>query len=250
MNLSGLGPLHLKAVNDAGFDLVEPMYDGWLRAARSGTTLTVAVRPSPDEVLLAVPSAVPPQAWGHMPSDVKPPAFFAAVARLRDARSLNHALLRVIALFTNTPAVLGARVEATLATLGPTERTAEVRKRIGQDVYREALMALWGGRCAVTGIALPALLRASHAKPWKEATDEERLDMHNGLLLAVHLDALFDQGLLWFEDDGRGALADEVDAYTLKALGLESPHELSLRWVSPLHAPYLEWHRKVLARRN
>lgn len=44
-----------------------------------------------------------------------------------------------------------------------------------------------------------ALLRASHAKPWKDSSDAEHLDVYNGLLLAVHLDALFDRGIahLW-----------------------------------------------------
>ena len=44
-----------------------------------------------------------------------------------------------------------------------------------------------------TGVALPPeLLRASHAKPWAKASDIERLDSFNGLLLSVHLDAMFD----------------------------------------------------------
>lgn len=34
------------------------------------------------------------------------------------------------------------------------------------------------------------LIRASHAKPWEEASDEERLDSANGFPLAVKLDAI------------------------------------------------------------
>jgi HNH endonuclease len=36
----------------------------------------------------------------------------------------------------------------------------------GQDVFRNALMDYWGGRCLLTGITEPALLRASHIVPW------------------------------------------------------------------------------------
>ncbi|ACK80676.1 MULTISPECIES: type 2 periplasmic-binding domain-containing protein [Acidithiobacillus] len=41
-----------------------------------------------------------------------------------------------------------------------------VRQRIGQQKFREAMLTYWGGACAVTGLALPDVLRASHAKPW------------------------------------------------------------------------------------
>lgn len=48
----------------------------------------------------------------------------------------------------------------------------------------------------------PALLRTSHIKPWRDGTNAERLDGDNGLLLAPHVDALFDAGLPSFTDDG------------------------------------------------
>lgn len=65
-------------------------------------------------------------------------------------------------------------------------------------------MDYWGGACAVTGIALPELLRASHAKPWAKCdTDQERLNVFNGFLRCAHLDALFDRGLMTFEEDGK-----------------------------------------------
>lgn len=44
-----------------------------------------------------------------------------------------------------------------------TERTALILSRVGQGVFRERLMEVWGRRCAVTGLNLPQLLRASHA---------------------------------------------------------------------------------------
>jgi hypothetical protein len=85
-----------------------------------------------------------------------------------------------------------------------TEAERLVVQRVGQDVFRAALMDYWGGRCAVTGCAEPLLLRASHIKPWALcATDAERLDVKNGLLLTAHLDAAFDAGLIDFDDAGQ-----------------------------------------------
>ena len=53
-----------------------------------------------------------------------------------------------------------------------------VRQRVGQNKFRDAMLDYWGGACAVTGVAIPEVLRASHAKPWAECgTDAERLDV-------------------------------------------------------------------------
>lgn len=77
-------------------------------------------------------------------------------------------------------------------------------QRIGQDIFREALLEFWNGRCPLTGIDEPLLLCASHIKPWADcATDAERLDVYNGLLLAANLDAAFDAGFLTFAADVR-----------------------------------------------
>jgi predicted restriction endonuclease len=83
-----------------------------------------------------------------------------------------------------------------------TEAERLVIQRIGQDIFREALMDYWGGRCPMTGITEPGLLRASHIVPWADCTDPQRLDVHNGLLLSALWDAAFDRGLISFADDG------------------------------------------------
>ena len=114
---------------------------------------------------------------------------------------------------------------------------------VGQDVFREALLDYWGGACAVTGLALPDVLRASHAKPWADCTsDEERVDVFNGFPLAVHLDALFDRGLISFDAGGDMVTAPRLTAEHLASLHLGDG--LRLRWVAPEHLPFLQWHRE------
>ena len=56
-----------------------------------------------------------------------------------------------------------------------TERQQIVTARTAQHLYRVSLEKLWGNRWPITGISTPALLRASHAKPWKVSTDAERV---------------------------------------------------------------------------
>lgn len=108
-------------------------------------------------------------------------------------------------------------------------RTTEVERlviqRIGQDIFRTGLMDYWQGRCPLTGISDPALLRASHIIPWADCeSDGERLDIHNGLLLSALWDAAFDRALVTFDDEGRPEFA----------AGLSEPARAELRWRSPI----------------
>ena len=136
-----------------------------------------------------------------------------------------------------------------LAAAGPTSATEVerlVRQRVGQNIYRESLMDYWGGACAVTGIAIPEVLRASHARPWAEcATDAERLNVFNGFLLCAHLDALFDRHLMSFNEVGEAVFAPKIDLSTRTTLGL-GPH-IRLRWIRDKHLPFLDYHRTRFA---
>jgi putative restriction endonuclease len=137
------------------------------------------------------------------------------------------------------------RLKDALAELGPmtTEVERIVKQRIGQDTFRQALMDYWGTACAVTGIEFPAILRASHAKPWADcATDSERLDVYNGFLLTANLDALFDRGLISFDDGGLMIFSPELPSKVRDELGLAEP--MQLRWLSEQHREYLRWHRE------
>jgi hypothetical protein len=127
----------------------------------------------------------------------------------------------------------------------PTTTEAErlVLQRIGQSLFRDALLDYWQGRCCLTGLDFPALLRASHIRPWVSCdTDEQRLDVFNGLLLAPHADALFDSGLMTFADSGDVLWSTAVKAEHLVALGL--PATAAIRSLHPNHLTYLEYHRR------
>lgn len=123
-----------------------------------------------------------------------------------------------------------------------TVRESLVEARIGQGAYRAKLMHLWDGRCALTGCDLADVLIASHAKPWADCNNAERLDEFNGLLLAAHVDKLFDRGLISFADDGRLLVQPTIREEALAQLGLTK--DMQLRTVYPQNAPYLRAHRK------
>jgi hypothetical protein len=102
-----------------------------------------------------------------------------------------------------------------------TEAERLVVQRIGQDIFRTALMDYWGARCPITGITDPALLRASHIVPWAECDDAQRLDVHTGLLLSAIWDAAFDTGLVSFANGGTVLASPELSPAARTVLGLE-----------------------------
>lgn len=121
-----------------------------------------------------------------------------------------------------------------------TSRLALVQSRLGQGDFRAGVMAVWGGRCAVTDLSTPELLRASHIKPWIDSSAFDRLSPHNGLLLSANLDALFDRFLITFNDDGQMLVSNAVAAADRELLGLPR----SLRQPpSENQKAYLAWHR-------
>jgi len=137
--------------------------------------------------------------------------------------ALHVALDRVYRLGVSLPEAPLARFRARTTGLPQTtEAERLVVQRIGQDIFRDALMDYWEGRCPITGIGDPGLLRASHIVRWAECDDAQRLDVHNGLLLSALWDAAFDVGLVSFTDDGAALASPELGRAARVALRLDS----------------------------
>ena len=82
---------------------------------------------------------------------------------------------------------------------GPTETERTVRTRRVQGFFRKTILASYGNRCALTGLAMPQLLNASHIIPWAQAA-EHRADPTNGICLNALHDRAFDRGLISFDE--------------------------------------------------
>ncbi|MCU1248743.1 MAG: putative restriction endonuclease [Edaphobacter sp.] len=100
--------------------------------------------------------------------------------------------------------------------------------RVGQNVFRDALLEYWNSRCPLTAITDPALLRASHIVPWAECeSDDLRLDVHNGLLLSALWDCAFDSGLISFSNTGTVLRSSRLTDAAALALQLDSAPSIS-----------------------
>ncbi|PMH03908.1 restriction endonuclease [Vibrio lentus] len=125
-------------------------------------------------------------------------------------------------------------------TLSETEKTILVNTRVGQGHFRSKLIQMWGG-CAITGYRNTQLLLASHIKPWRDSSNEERLDRFNGLLLLANLDKAFDLGFISFDDYGKVMISSYLESPDV--IGLKEDMAFS---IMPAHRPYLRYHRGEL----
>ena len=129
--------------------------------------------------------------------------------------------------------------------LSETQRRQVVLARRGQGLFK-ANLRLRESRCRVTGTIAIEHLRASHIKPWSQSTNEERLDGDNGLLLAPHVDHLFDYGWISFDDDGRLLISPELAPEVVSRWHLtvdDSPRPLNAK-----QRHYLQYHRAQVYR--
>ena len=137
-----------------------------------------------------------------------------------------------------TDSEAAAAVNATL--IGPTFREQIVRARRGQGVFR-ANVLLREDSCRVTHVSEPRHLKASHIKPWRDASDAERLDGSNGLLLSPHIDHLFDEGYITFSGNQELVIVPEVRDKLLDAWGIDAGVRVG-EFTREQNA-YLEYHR-------
>lgn len=242
-----------KAATDNGFDLDLGRSADWLHFGSSQASMQIW--------LTAIGGALFPVAGSR--ADVLDtlgslgaefnyllPSGAAGARTVTEIADLHRLLRRAFQLSRTLPDELLHVFEVETANLpGSTEAERLVVQRVGQDVFRRGLLEYWEGRCAITGLAVPELLRASHIKPWADCDrDAERLDVFNGLLLGPHLDAAFDAGFVTVGENGVVLISELLPASARAVLGLERP--LAIHGLKPGHERYLPWHREKVFRRR
>ena len=126
--------------------------------------------------------------------------------------------------------------------LSPTQREAIVQARVGQGLFRRNVAHI-ETRCRLTGVTEPTHLRASHTKPWRASSDQERLDGENGFLLTPTVDHLFDRGFLSFEDNGELLISPVAQRGTLERMGIPCSRVCNVGTFSTGQKEFLSYHR-------
>ncbi len=242
-----------KAATDNGFDLNLEHTDDWLSFGSSQTSMRIWLTALGDSGVVGATSRADVldslSGFGVMFTKLLPTGA-AGARRANDVATLHQFLRRAFQLSRTLPDALLQEFEGEISNLcRTTEAERLVIRRVGQDIFRRGLFEFWDGRCAISSLAVPELLRASHIKPWADCdTDAERLDVFNGLLLAPHFDAAFDSGFMTIAEDGTVLLSDTLHSGTRSVLGLDG--SLKLRGLHRAHERYLPWHRSKIFQKN
>lgn len=134
-------------------------------------------------------------------------------------------------------------------SLPETDRQAIVLARRGQGLFKKRVMKIEHA-CRITGVDREEHLRASHCKPWRDATHEERLDGENGLLLTPSIDHLFDRGFIAFEDSGQVIVSPVAHRESLVRMGIEPERPPNVGGFSTGQRRFLEFHRENVLLRS
>lgn len=124
--------------------------------------------------------------------------------------------------------------------IGETHKLQLIKARRGQGLFRKNVADVESA-CRVTGVKVKSHLIASHIKPWKNATDEEKLDGNNGLLLSPHIDHLFDRGYISFADDGTMLISPMLSTSLLQVWGVDGAKPDGV--MNSKQKVYMQFHR-------
>jgi len=131
------------------------------------------------------------------------------------------------------------------STVRDTERQAIIRARSGQGLFKERVSRI-ESRCRITGVENPVHLVASHCKPWRDSTNEERLDGENGLLLTPSIDHLFDRGFIGFEDNGKLIISPVAHRPSLQRMGIDTMKAINVGGFTSGQKQFLHFHRSAV----
>ncbi|HRI68552.1 MAG TPA: HNH endonuclease [Polyangium sp.] len=243
-----------KTATDNGFHIRLSFENDWIAFASSQTPLRLWLSADAEKRLLVAFSQA--NIADELPEhhiQLHPPLPPGAKAMLfaPDIPALDRLLRRMFQLSITLPDELLHLFERQTANLPKTTEVERlVVQRVGQELFRAALRNYWEDRCAISGLGVPELLRASHIKPWADCeTDAERLDVYNGLLLAPQFDAAFDLGFITINDAGEVLVGAVLPDEARSLLGFDR----ALRVQGALrdeHRAYLAWHRERVFRKD
>ena len=129
--------------------------------------------------------------------------------------------------------------------LEETEKAALVMSRRGQGKFKQNV-SLLERRCRITQVDRPEHLRASHIKPWRDSTNQERLDGENGFLLTPSIDHLFDRGFISFEDNGTLLISPVAHQPALQRMGVITDGTVNVGKFTGEQKRHLDFHRNFV----
>ena len=237
-------PAEFGIVGDAWRD------DGWLVRVRF-TVLETPLRPA-DHMDIIAPTLPATYSPLRETGQGNQGAYLASISE-----AMAQALIKLLGetwkdFVWREPTDVGEMIEAQVVNnlklsggISTTEMQQLVMARRGQGSYRRNLCAL-EKFCRVTGATNLKHLRASHMKPWRVSNNDERLSGNNGLLLSPHVDHLFDQGYITFNDSGALIISSQLDRRTIECWRIMPAHSSACFRQEQLS--FIKYHREYIFR--
>ena len=104
--------------------------------------------------------------------------------------------------------------------------------------------------CRITKVENPIHLVASHCKPWRDSTNEERVNGENGLLLTPSIDHLLDRGFIGFEDSGTLIISPVAHRPSLRRMGVDTERIVTVGAFTEGQRQFLDFHRNSVLLRT
>lgn len=129
------------------------------------------------------------------------------------------------------------------------ERTAVIRQRVNQSVFRSMILNNYEEHCAITGINIPELLVAGHIIPWSDSTPQQKLSPENGICLSALYDKAFDKGLITISPDdftvvlSSALLEYETQDYFVRHFGSIAGSPIAMPIEHKPNRDFLAYHR-------
>jgi hypothetical protein len=127
-------------------------------------------------------------------------------------------------------------------SVDPTERESLIIARRGQGIFKQRVMHA-ERMCRITKVDNPAHLRGSHCKPWRDSSNQDRLNGENGLLLTPTIDHLFDRGFISFENSGKLIVSPVADICSLGRMGIPTDGPVNVGPFTDGQNFFLDYHR-------
>jgi putative restriction endonuclease len=165
-----------------------------------------------------------------------------------EARNLTSAAKTVLPVSADDLDFWERKIEQDISndtSLKETDRSAIIRARIGQGLFKERVRKI-ETRCRVTGVENLVHLVASHCKPWRDSSNDERLNGENGLLLTPSIDHLFDRGFIGFENDGDLIISPVAHRPSLLRMGIDTTKVVNVGEFTSGQKQFLDFHRNAV----
>lgn len=142
----------------------------------------------------------------------------------------------------NIPKILtNEQIDEEYTNTSSLEKETIVKRRIGQNKLRQKLLET-KCECELCGIKTKELLVASHIKSWKDSNNDEKIDLENVLLLCSMHDALFDKGLITFDEEGKIIISKYLDEKEQALVNINKKNQIEIN-TNKKHS-YMKHHRE------